>query len=80
MVEDLKKDMEVYGNILKKDMVFYGSIPIKNHTWAPHCCTLPVTFKLFFFIMFPFGFQYLVIIYIDFKFNLNFIKYYIHGG
>jgi hypothetical protein len=31
-------------------------------------------------ITFPFGFQYLVIIYINFKFNLNCIKHYIHGG
>jgi hypothetical protein len=34
----------------------------------------------FFLIMFPLGFQYLVIIYINFKFNLNYIKCYIHGG
>jgi len=27
-----------------------------------------------------FGFQYLVIIYIKFKFNLNRIKHYIHAG
>jgi len=33
-----------------------------------------------FLMMFPFGFQYLVIIYINFKFNLNCIKHYIHGG
>jgi len=36
--------------------------------------------NFFFRIMFSFGFQYLVIIYINFKFNLNLIKYYIHGG
>jgi len=30
--------------------------------------------------MFPFGFQYLIIIYINFKFDLNCIKHYIHGG
>jgi hypothetical protein len=30
--------------------------------------------------MFPFGFQDLVIIYINFKINLKFIKYYIHVG
>jgi hypothetical protein len=30
--------------------------------------------------MFPFGFQYLIIIYINFKFNLIYIKYRIHGG
>jgi hypothetical protein len=29
--------------------------------------------------MFPFGFQ-LIIIYINLKFYLNFIKHYIHGG
>jgi hypothetical protein len=28
--------------------------------------------------MFPFGFQYLIIIYINFNFNC--IKHYIHGG
>jgi hypothetical protein len=30
--------------------------------------------------MFPFYFPYLIIIYINFKINLNYIKYYIHGG
>ncbi len=37
--------------------------PIQHYcTWAPRCCTLPMTFNLFFLIKFPFGFQYLVII------------------
>ncbi len=36
--------------------------------------------QLFFLIMFPFDFSYLIIIYINFKFSLNFIKHYIHVG
>jgi len=31
-------------------------------------------------IMFPFGFQYLVIIYINFLCNQKYIKHHIHGG
>jgi hypothetical protein len=53
---------------------------LKNKTWALCCYTLLVMFNPFFIIMLPFGFQYLVIIYINFKFNLNYIKHYIHGG
>jgi hypothetical protein len=34
----------------------------------------------FFLIMFPFGFQYLAINYINLKLYFNFIKYYIHDG
>jgi hypothetical protein len=30
--------------------------------------------------MFPFGFQYFVIIYINFNLYLNFIKHYVYGG
>jgi hypothetical protein len=33
----------------------------------------------FFLNMFPFSFQYLVIIYINFKIYLNYIKHCIHG-
>ncbi len=30
--------------------------------------------------LYKFGFQYLIIIYINFKFNSDCIKHYIHGG
>jgi hypothetical protein len=33
-----------------------------------------------FLIMFPFDFQYFLIIYINFKFYVNFIKHYIYDG
>jgi hypothetical protein len=48
----------------------------KKSTWAS--CSNDVQ-PFYLFIMFPFSFQYLVIIYINFKFTLNYIKHYIHG-
>jgi hypothetical protein len=50
-----------------EDVFTQMQYPIQHYcTWAPHC-SLPMTFNLFFIIMFPFGFQYLTITYINFQ-------------
>jgi len=66
---------------LDLSQVFGFKQAIYIYTWAPHllCTTSDIQPFSFFLIMFPFGFQYLIIIYINFKFNLNCIKHYIHG-